>query len=183
MEQRTLDLRTWGGRRRGAGRKLSGAKPKLPHTARESFRRPQPVHVTLRMTDRVWNLRSERSFSVIRGALADTARRPDFRVGHFSIQGEHVHLVAEADRPQSLSNGVRALAIRLSSRLNRMMGTSGAVFEDRFHSHVLRTPAEVRNALRYVRDNHANHMRRAGVAVRDGRQRPSGGEAIAGSDR
>ncbi len=168
MKQHTLNLRTWGGRRRGAGRKPSGAKAQLPHSARQRFRASQPVHFTLRMADRVWNLRSERSFSVIHGALADTARRRDFRVVHYSIQGNHLHGIAEADGPRSLSNGVRALSIRVARRLNRMMRTWGPVFEDRFHAHVLRTPGEVRNAVRYVLDNRRIHMRRSGVPVLDG---------------
>lgn len=168
VKQQSLALRTWGGRRRGAGRKPAGQEARLSHTARQPFGGTRPVHVTLRLLDRVWNLRSERSFSVIHGALADTVRRRDFRVVHFSIQGEHLHLIVEADGPESLSNGVRALAIRLSRRLNKMMGTAGPVFEDRFHAHVLRTPTEVRNALRYVLDNHRNHMRRSGVPVAEG---------------
>ncbi len=178
MKQAGLDRPAWGGRRRGAGRKPSGAKAKLPHSARQRFRASQPVHFTLRMAERVGNLRSERSFSVIHGALADTARRRDFRVAHYSIQGNHLHCIAEADGPRSLSNGVRALAIRVAHRLNRMMRTSGPVFEDRFHAHVLRTPAEVSNALRYVRDNHRIHLRRSGVpALHTGRADPFSSDA------
>jgi hypothetical protein len=109
------------------------------------------------MADHVWSLRSQRSFSVIHGALDGLRARPGFRVVHFSIQGNHVHLVAEADGPRALANGVRALSIRLARRLNAMMGGSGPVFDDRYHVHVLRTPAEVRNALRYVRGNYAGH--------------------------
>jgi hypothetical protein len=42
------------------------------------------------------------------------------------------------------------------------------VFSDRYHAHVLRTPAEVRNALRYVLGNHASHAARRGEPLRDG---------------
>ena len=44
-----------------------------------------------------------------------------------------------------------------------MMKRSGRVFADRFHSRVLRTPTEVRNALHYLRHNHRHH-----VGERDG---------------
>jgi REP element-mobilizing transposase RayT len=120
------------------------------------------------MAEHVWNLRSERSFAVIHGALEGTCSRHDFRVVHFSIQGNHVHLIAEASGTGALANGVRALCIRLARRLNAMMGTSGTVFSDRYHAHVLRTPAEVRNALRYVLGNHASHAARRGEPLRNG---------------
>jgi hypothetical protein len=43
-----------------------------------------------------------------------------------------------------------------------MMGRTGPVFEDRYHAHVLRTPTEVRNAVRYVLGNFENHEARRG---------------------
>jgi hypothetical protein len=109
------------------------------------------------MAAHVWNLRSQRSFAVIHGALDGIRPRSGFRIVHFSILGNHVHVIAEADGARALANGVRALSIRLARRLNAMMGRSGPVFEDRYHVHVLRTPAEVRNALRYVLGNYAGH--------------------------
>jgi hypothetical protein len=42
------------------------------------------------------------------------------------------------------------------------------VLEDRYHAHVLRTPAEVRRALAYVGGNFASHARRRGEEVPDG---------------
>jgi putative transposase len=166
--QQALALPVRGGKRPGAGRPSSRAKVAAPHVERESVRPYQPVHVTLRFTDEVWNLRSERSFAAIHEALSATRRRPDARFVHFSVQGNHIHLIVEAAGSSALSNAVRALSIRVARRLNRMMDRSGAVFEDRFHSHVLRTPAEVRNALRYVLGNFASHAARRDEPMRPG---------------
>jgi REP element-mobilizing transposase RayT len=163
--QQSLALPVRGGKRPGAGRPPSGERAAAPHARREELRPYQPVHVTLRFADCVWNLRSERSFAVIHEALSAVRRRPDARVTHFSIQGNHIHLIVEACGTTALSNAVRALSIRIARRLNRMMGRSGPVFEDRFHAHVLRTPAEARNALRYVEGNFASHARRRGEPV------------------
>ncbi len=171
MRQALLELRTWGGARRGAGRKPSGARRRVPHAARE-LRASQPVHVSLRVAGHVWNLRSERSYAVVHRALDAVRRRPGFRVAHYSIQANHLHLIVEADGPGNLANGMRALSIRLARGLNVMMGTRGPVFEDRFHAHVLRTPTEVRNALRYVAENHANHRERLGLGARRDRPDP-----------
>ncbi|HSM93653.1 MAG TPA: transposase [Anaeromyxobacteraceae bacterium] len=135
---------------------------------REEVRPWQPIHVTLRFADSVWNLRSERSFAVIHGALTAARTRQDARITHFSVQGNHIHLVVEAASTAALSNAVRSLSIRLAKRINRMMGRRGPVFEDRFHAHVLRTPTEVRNALRYVLANFANHAAQRDERIREG---------------
>ena len=157
-----------GGRRPGAGRPSARERPAVPHVERAEVRPYQPVHVTLRVLDTVWNLRSERSFAVIHDALTAARRRGDSRIVHFSVQGNHLHLIAEATSSAALSNAIRALTIRLARRLNEMMGRRGPVFEDRFHAHVLRTPAEVRNALRYVVGNFASHAARRNEPVRQG---------------
>jgi REP element-mobilizing transposase RayT len=137
-QQQSLDLKTWGGKRRGAGRKPGHARRSIPHAAREHVSRHQPVHVTLQVAEPVWNLRSERSYRIIDAALRATRRRPDFRVVHFSIQGNHIHVIVEADGTRSFALGVRALSIRLARGLNVMMGRRGPVFADRYHAHVLR---------------------------------------------
>ena len=118
--QQAFEFRTWGGRRAGAGRKTSRPRAALPHRTREDFRPYQPVHVTLRMAEHVWNLGSQRSFAVIHGSLGDVRDRRDARVVDFSIQGNHIHLVVEASGPRALATAVRALTIRLARRLSRL---------------------------------------------------------------
>jgi REP element-mobilizing transposase RayT len=166
--QLSLTLPSWGGARRSAGRKPSRPEPSAPHDAREHFTRSTPVHVSLRVHDHVWNLRSERSFSIIHAALERVRRRPHFAVVHFAVQGNHIHLLVEAEGPTALANGMRALCIRIARGMNHLMARRGPVFRDRYHAHVLRTPAEVRNALRYVLGNHASHARRRGEPLADG---------------
>ncbi len=166
--QKSFEFRTWGGKRRGAGRPSRREGDALPHVARDAFSRPMPVHVTLRLAEHVWNLRSERSFAIIHRALEAVRRRPDTGVVHFGILGNHVHLICEAASSDALSNAVRALSIRLAHGLNGMMGRRGSVFADRYDAHVLRTPAEVRNAVRYVVGNFASHARRRGEPMREG---------------
>jgi putative transposase len=161
-QQQSLDLRTWGGKRHGAGRKPDGERARDPHARRGDLRPYHPVHVTFRVAGHVWNLRSERSFRLIDAALRGSQRRSGCRVVHYSVQGNHLHLIVEADGKRAFSNGIRALGIRLALGLNRMMGRTGPVFADRYNAHVLRTPAEVRNAVRYVLGNFESHAARRG---------------------
>lgn len=114
------------------------------------------------MRQGVWNLRSQRCFGPIGAALRAVRRRVGFRVVHFSVQGNHMHLVTEADDRRAMTQGLRGLLIRIAKRLNRVMRSRGRVFADRFHERVLRTPTETRNVLRYVLGNHARHMAQVG---------------------
>ncbi len=167
-QQRSFEFRTWGGVRRGAGPKLQRPTPGVPHRPRAAVRPYEPVHVTLRVLEHVWNLRSQRSFAIVHRAVLAVRRRKDFRIVDFSTQGNHIHLLVEADGHRALSTGMGALSIRIARGLNAMMGRSGPVYGDRYHAHVLKTPAEVRNAVRYVVGNFASHARRRGERVPDG---------------
>jgi uncharacterized protein DUF5677 len=60
MRQRAFELETWGGKRKDAGRKPAAGREGIRHDARHAIRPSQPVHVTMRMAEHVWNLRSER---------------------------------------------------------------------------------------------------------------------------
>ena len=59
-----------------------------------------------------------------------------------------------------MTAGMRALLVRIARGLNRVMGVRGRRFDDRYHEHVLATPTETRNALRYVLGNRDVHLRR-----------------------
>ncbi len=124
--------------------------------------------MTVRVRPHVWSLRSQRGMAVVESALRGAALRPGFRVVRFSVQGNHLHLVVEAASAAALTSGMKALAIRLARGMNGLMGRRGPVLEDRYHAHVLRTPAEVRRALAYIADNFAGHARRWGEAMPEG---------------
>jgi REP element-mobilizing transposase RayT len=151
--------KTWGGARAGAGRPKSGKKPaRIPHVARPPVSRHRPHHVTVRVARGTWNLRSQRCFAPIREALRVAAGRGGFRVVHFSVQHNHVHMIVEANDRRTMSERLRAMLIRVARGLNSVMGARGRRFEDRYHEHILRTPSETRNALRYVIGNRAHHL-------------------------
>jgi REP element-mobilizing transposase RayT len=72
-----------------------------------------------------------RSASLSDGAAA--VRRRTFRVIHFSIQPDHLHLVVEATSKQALTRGMQGLASRLARRINRTLRRRGCVFRERYH--------------------------------------------------
>jgi putative transposase len=120
------------------------------------------VHLTMRARAGVRSLRSGQVFAAVRDAIKASAR-PTFRVVHFSVQGDHVHLIVEAFDKRSLSSGVRGLSIRIALAVNRALGRRGPLWGDRYHIRALCSPREVRNGLVYVLMNFRKHLRpRAG---------------------
>lgn len=156
--QFALNIRTWGGRRRGAGRKPTADRHSTPHRKRATHDPHCPVHVTLRARRGLSSLRDDGIFCAVRGAFA-AASRNGFRLLHYSVQSDHLHLVVEADEPTRLSRGVQGLAIRVARAINRVLCRHGHVWGGRFHAHTLHTPREVRNALVYVLNNCRKHLR------------------------
>jgi putative transposase len=119
------------------------------------------VHVTQRMRPGVGNLRTQLRFKLITRALKTASGRFGMQVVHFSVQGNHLHLIIEADGRRALSRSMQSLAVRIAIALNRSSGRSGTVFADRYHARVLSSPRQVANTLRYVLENYRKHAREA----------------------
>jgi putative transposase len=164
MMQGSLDFHEWGGRRVGAGRKRA-KNAGVPHLARAELAARHPVHVTLRVAKGCWNLRSHRALREIEAAFHAGRERFGFRLAHYSVLGNHFHLLVEAGGKESLARGMKGLAVRLARALNRMMRRKGRVFGERYHAHILKTPREVARALRYVLMNFAHHAQAWGEQV------------------
>ena len=160
-----MTFRTWGGKRRGAGRKRAGRRANVSRRTRPALSSPHPVLVTLRVRQDVWNLRTKRAYKVIRRAFVAGCCRSGFRVTQFSIQRDHIHLIAEARDKTHLSRGLQGLSVRIARALNREIGRRGKVFADRYHARALETPREVRNAVAYVANNIRHHTARYGLPL------------------
>ena len=148
-----------GGWRPGAGRPRGH---RVSHGRRGRFAARFPLHVTLRVVADLPSLRQYGALRIIQGAIEAGGRRENFRVIHYAVIGNHIHLIVEAAGAEALARGMQGLEVRLARRLNRFFQRRGALFSDRYHSRVLRSPREVRNALRYVLLNYRQHEARRG---------------------
>jgi len=177
----------WGGHRRGAGRKNLSGTPN--HMKRPKVTLKQPLHVTLRLKEKLPSLRNKSLFKEFKKSIA-CAKPMGLYVLHFSVQSNHIHLICEAKSNRTLALGMRSLAgrfakiVRLHSQ-RRIQGThgvhsthrgqrlhhstharskhsmsEGSVFKGRYHLHVLRTPSETKRALEYVLLNLSRHQKR-----------------------
>jgi REP element-mobilizing transposase RayT len=167
--QLALDLRprTWGGARAGAGRKPSKRRSDPSHLPRPEHKAYRPVHTVLRTRPDVPRLRRGEVLRAIRAALRRSARRPDFRVVHVSIQHNHLHLLVEATDKLALSRGMQGFSIAAARAINRSLGRRGKVFAYRYHATPITNPRQARHALAYV----LNNWRRHGEDDRGARER------------
>ena len=158
MKQLDLPCKGRGGWRPGAGRpKKKNAG--VSHLKRPALAKRYPVHVTLKVRGDVPNLRTEKRFLAAKKAFRYGCDRFGMRLIEFSVQSNHIHLIVEANDRRALSKGMQGLLIRLAKQINRVCERSGHVFADRYHEHILKTPAEVRNAVHYVKFNGQKHSK------------------------
>src|SRR6266545_2170261 len=106
------------------GKSRGGRKPMRKGTWVKHRPRPwhdanHPVHVTLRVRRGIPNLRGHKLAGAVGAGLRHAAqgtwarqvkRRRTFRVVHFSIQPNHLHLIVEATSKGALSRGMQGLA-------------------------------------------------------------------------
>ena len=163
--------------RRGPGRPKS-KNAGMSHQKRPVLGEKTAVHVTVRASRHVPNLRTRRRFSAIKKAFVKFCRGDGvgFRLVHFAVLSNHVHFVVEADGRRALSMGMQKVLHSVSRRLNALnvkesgaeirkgaggyaqaRGWLGRVFSDRYHSHVLKSPTEMQRAIRYVVTNAEHH--------------------------
>ncbi len=152
-----LPFRQRGGKRAGAGRKPKGDEAGVSHGPRALLAARFPAHVTLKLRRGLPRLRSRPEYQALLAAFAGGCDRGGFRLTHYAVLNDHLHLLVEAADRANLSRGLQGLAIRIAKALNRLWRRRGSVFADRYHDRILKTPREVRNALRYVLANGKKH--------------------------
>ena len=119
LRQLGFEFRARGGARAGAGRPPKGSTAGVSHLRRPAHSRHHPLHVTLRVRPGMPSLRGHVVFAQVRKALSQGKERFGFSLVHFSVQSNHLHLIAEAEDARALSRGVQGLSIRIARAVNR----------------------------------------------------------------
>ena len=152
-----------GGPGRGQGRKKSSDC--VSHKRRPFVDARHPVHVSTRVVRGLPSLRGRTLWAAVRrgfvfgcvfGAAEDAPEV--FRIVHFSVQGQHIHLICEARDRRALSRGIQGFKIRVAKAINAALGgRSGAVFTDRYHERIITNPTQCRHTIAYVLVNSRHH--------------------------
>ena len=136
---------------------------------RQEFSSRHPLHITIRLQEGLPNLRSKTGARLVKKCILG-ARDKGIRVSHFAILSNHVHLYVEGKNSSTLQSSMRsfmtifALGIRawaVSEKLNSKKIKHLGLFRGRYHVEVLKTPAQVKNALKYVLSNPCKHFKKS----------------------
>jgi REP element-mobilizing transposase RayT len=147
---------TWGGRRANSGRKAAPFRQDVPHRVRPRLSDRTPLHVTLRA--RVRSLRRGQVLTALRQQVKRVREEAGaFRIVHYSLQDNHLHLIVEAKDKRALSSGMLGFASALGRAINKLSRRSGKIWAGRYHARALTSPTAVRNALVYVLRNGLKH--------------------------
>ena len=151
-----------GGKRKGAGRKPTGARAGESHARREEFKAQHPLHVVMRVVPAVGNMRKRSLYQALRNATITAALKERLRVVHLSIQQTHVHMLVEAEDKQALARGMQSFNVSAARHVNAALGANGRprrgmVFADRYHVEVIRSPTQARHCLAYILCNWRKH--------------------------
>ena len=157
---------------KNAGRKPKGKTAGERHKKRAAVDARCPQHVVLRVGGDVKWLRSLKAYAAVRRALVVMLDRADeFRIVHFSVQGNHLHLLCEASDKIELGKGMQAFGISVAKQLNRAHARKGTVFPDHYHVEPIDSVRQACHALSYVLNNWRKH-KQDGRGLYDGRIDP-----------
>ena len=129
----------------------------MSHAKRPKLHRRYPVLLTLKLREGLRTLLSDDAHAAIKQALAASSERGELRVIEYSVQWNHLHVIAEATDERALARGMISVTVRIARALNRLWKRVGRVFADRYHARILTTPRAVRIALIYCINNARKH--------------------------
>ena len=187
FEKRDKNGQRRGGPQPGAGRPRKNPalalRPKgkgyVLHKARAEVDPRHPQHVTLTVLEDISHLRSRDMYAAVKRSLRVAGKHDHFGIVHFSVQGNHIHLLVEAVNKVALAEGMQSFEISLAKRINAVMTSKrrqkrkGQVFADRYHVKAITSVRGTRNALCYILNNWRHHPRSArGPLLLDGKLDP-----------
>ena len=114
----------WGGTRPCAGRK-PGPSRHDPHRRRAPLASRHPCHLTLKVKKEVPPLRTAKLVAELERSWREACDRRRFRLVHYSIQSDHVHMIVEAGSARDLACGLETIAVRSPER-DRLRATERA---------------------------------------------------------
>lgn len=148
QSQFNLDKGSRGGRRTNSGRKRLKSIG-VAHRARELISLKTPLHINIKLAA---SLKNSKAMNAFKRSVINSGKF--FHVLHYSIEANHIHLIAEAQNNESLEKGMRSFTNTLVKCLKK-----GSLQNERYHLHVLKTPTETKNAFYYVIRNHTHHSK------------------------
>ncbi len=165
--QLKLQIKTWGGKRAGAGRPNKSGQ--VNHMKRERLDGKSPAHITIRLTEGLPSLRQNDLFNEFKNSLT-LAKKKGLKVVHYALLGNHIHMIVESYDNKTLSRGMQSFGISFAKAIKRFKKVNDLVagksnksemkqpiFNGSYHLRIVRTPTEMKRLLQYVLLNPVKH--------------------------
>lgn len=138
----------WGGRRPGAGRKPD-PESGVSHRPRPLVRPKDFVLVTIRLASAYARM-SPKVLDKVVAEASQLGNKPGFEIESHEVGKGLILLDIRARDRITLSRGIQGLGIRVTRALNRLRGTPGRAFSDRYDAMTFASAAERRQMARAV---------------------------------
>ena len=135
--------------------KANDLSKKVPHSKRPMG--SGPAHVTLRLRGGLPTMRTPRAYRVLEHVMRKAKNHLDMRIGEYSIQSNHVHMLIDSNSEGEASRAMQGFCIRMAKALNKHWHRSGRVFDHRYHLRWIESVPGVRRVVRYVLQNARKH--------------------------
>lgn len=136
-----------GGRRPNCGRARIHSKG-VAHRTREKVNARTPLHINFKYST---FMRTRCVLEILKIAFINASKH-GFYITHFTLQSNHIHIIAETTETALLIKGMRSLTGTIVKRIGK-----GSIQIERYHLHILKNPTEVLNAVKYVLNNDVKH--------------------------
>ncbi|OQY33559.1 MAG: hypothetical protein B6241_07705 [Spirochaetaceae bacterium 4572_59] len=110
-------------------------------------------HVVAKTNRGEFILNSDEMKEMFLGILKSAKRKFNFKLIHFCIMGNHVHLMLQPAPGTSLSKLMQWILSVFAIRFNKIYGLIGHVWYDRFKSKIIRSFYQYINTFQYISDN------------------------------
>lgn len=130
----------------------------IRHIEREEIFRTTSLHLTIKVRSHKADIKSKLVLRALHHAIL-RARRKGLKIIHYTLEYNHIHLLVEASDKSVVHQGMQALGISLSKRINKIKGVTGSVYKHRYHLRKITSPRELKNVLHYIFNNGIHHSR------------------------
>ncbi len=136
---------------------------------RTHFSSKNPLHLVLRLREGLPNLRTRKGAQIVKNAILGAQAR-GLRVVHFAILSNHIHLIVESSSPKAFYAAMKSFCSRIGIHVRRLSPPSLlkkldqqglGIFRGRYYLEEIRTPGQMKHALKYVLLNPAKHFKKA----------------------
>lgn len=140
---------------KGAGRTAIHDKG-IRHTERELITKLTSLHLTIKIERAKAGLKNKSVLSLLHKAIKK-ARLAGLAIIHYTLEYDHVHLLAEVRDNQTLGKGMQSFGITFSKGINKLQAAKGKVFKTRYHLRKLKSSKEIKNVVGYILGNDVKH--------------------------